>query len=195
VLKALEQTVSRELTKSHPKIPLTFHRSPPTPSQNCGIGILLYAETTHFHRIAASTMLEIPTRLQPGTLPKQEVKARERGIEVVRRLVKQIGFGGVVDEYLADQIVIFMALGTSGANPPVEQGEVNRVQVVEGNGDGSQGEGARRGKRRRSELLVGEVSLHTETAMRIAEIMLGNIVFSTEKVEGGSLIICERKDA
>jgi RNA 3'-terminal phosphate cyclase len=146
-------------------------------------------------------MLEIPTRVQPGTLPKQEVKARERGIEVVSRLVKQIGFGGVVDEYLADQIVIFMALGTSGANPPVarqrgEEGEVDGVQLVDGNGEGRQREGARSRKRRRSEMLVGEVSLHTETAMRIAEIMLGNIVFSTEKVEeGGSFIVCERKDA
>ena len=124
-------------------------------------------------------MVEIPTRIQPGTLPKQEVKARERGTEVVRRLLKQIAFGGVVDEYLADQIVIFMALATSGANPPIaiERGIV----------------GGEEQKKRRCEVLVGEVSLHTETAMRIAEIMLGNIVFSTEKIEGGTVMVCEKK--
>ena len=123
-------------------------------------------------------MLEIPTRIQPGTLAKQEIKARERGAEVARRLLKQIAFGGVVDEYLADQIVIFMALATSGANPP--------IAVERGIGMGGL-------KMRRCEVLVGEVSLHTETAMRIAEIMLGNVIFSTEKVEAGMVMVCEKK--
>jgi RNA 3'-terminal phosphate cyclase len=124
-------------------------------------------------------MLEIPTRIQSGTLAKQEVKARERGMEVVRRLMKQLGYGGIVDEYLADQIVIFMALATSGANPPIaiERGSLGTAE----------------GKKRRSEVLVGHVSLHTETAMRIAEIMLGNIVFSTQKTDDGDVIVCERK--
>jgi hypothetical protein len=47
----------------------------------------------------------------------------------------------------------------------------------------------------RCELLVGAVSLHTQTAMRVAEDMLGNIVFFTEKVQatGKVLIVCERK--
>lgn len=124
-------------------------------------------------------MLEIPTRIQPGTLPKQEVRARERGAEVVRRLLKQIAFGGVVDEYLADQIVIFMALATSGANPPI---------AIERGNVGEEGH-----KKRRCEVLVGEVSLHTETAMRIAEIMLGNVIFSTQKVEAGTVMVCEKK--
>lgn len=125
-------------------------------------------------------MLEIPTRIQPGTLPKQEVKARERGSEVVRRLIKQISFGGVADEYLVDQLVIFMALATSGANPPI---------AIE---QGIEGEGTQR-KKRRCEILVGEVSLHAETAMRIAEMMLGNIIFSTKKVNDGVVIVCEKK--
>jgi RNA 3'-terminal phosphate cyclase len=120
-------------------------------------------------------MLEIPARVQP----KQEVKARERGIEVSRKLLKQLSIGGAVDEYLADQIVIFMALATSGANPPIaiERGTT----------------GEKQGKRK-CQVLVGEVSLHTETAMRIAEMMLDNIVFSTEKVEGGGIMmVCENK--
>ena len=83
-----------------------------------------------------------------------------------------------MDEYLADQIVIFMALATSGANPP--------IAVERGIGMGGL-------KMRRCEVLVGEVSLHTETAMRIAEIMLGNVIFSTEKVEAGMVMVCEKK--
>jgi RNA 3'-terminal phosphate cyclase len=175
----LEETVKKELAKTYPKLPLTFSHSPTYPSPSCGAGILLFARTTLGHRIASSTMLEIPTRIQPGTLAKQEFKARERGMEVVRRLMKQLGYGGVVDEYLADQIVIFMALATSGANPPIaiERGNLGNVE----------------GKKRRNEVLVGHVSLHTETAMRIAETMLGNIVFSTEKMEHGDIILCERK--
>jgi RNA 3'-terminal phosphate cyclase len=141
------------------------------------VGILLYAQTSTGNRIATSTMLEIPTRAQPGTLPKQEVKVRERGAEVVRGLMKQLSFGGAMDEYLADQIVIFMALATSGANPPIaiERG----VEET--------------GKIRRCKVLVGKVSLHTETAMRIAEIMLGNIIFSTEEVDDGVVMVCEKK--
>jgi hypothetical protein len=39
---------------------------------------------------------------------------------------------------------------------------------------------------------VGKVSLHTETAMRIAEIMLGYIVFSTEKVDERVVMVREK---
>jgi RNA 3'-terminal phosphate cyclase len=127
-------------------------------------------------------MLEIPTNIKPGTLAKQEYKARDRGMEVVRRLIKQLAYGGAVDEYLADQIVIFMALATSGIQPPIaiDRGSFGTID----------------GKKRRCEVLVGEVSLHTETAMRIAETMLGNILFSTQKMEDGSVVIvCDRKSA
>ena len=129
-------------------------------------------------------MIEISTRIQPGSLLKQEVKAREKGIQVARRLVQEIEMGGVVNEYLADQIVIFMALATSGINPPIA------VEHKIGGGTiNEEGEG-----KRRCEILVGrEISLHTKTAMRIAEIMLGNVVFSTEKVDEGVLMVCEKK--
>jgi len=141
--------------------------------------MLLYAETSNGHRIASSTVVEIPTRAQPGALSKQEVKARDRGVELVRQVNAQISLGGITDEYLGDQIVIFMALATSGIVPAlaVERG----VTVRDG--------------RRKCELLVGEISLHTETAMRIAEKMLDNIAFSTQKVDGGGVVMtCERKD-
>ena len=165
-------------------MPLIFTRTPPTPSPSCGLGILLYATTSHNHRLATSTLLEIPTRALPGTLSKQEVKARERGIEVARRLLQQIPVSGAVDEHLADQIVIFMALATSGANPPIaiDRGVVQPAEEE--------------GKKRRCEVFVGaDLSLHTETAMRIAEMMLRNIKFSVEKRSegGGMVIVCEKK--
>jgi len=141
--------------------------------------MLLYAETSNGHRIASSTVVEIPTRAQPGALSKQEVKARDRGVDLVSKVNAQISLGGITDEYLADQIVIFMALATSGIAPAlaVEQG----VSVSDG--------------RRKCEVLVGEMSLHTETAMRIAEKMLDNIFFSTKKLDGGGVVMtCERKD-
>lgn len=141
--------------------------------------MLLYAQTSLGHRIASTTMLEIPTRTQQSTLSKAEVKARERGAGVVRKLLQQLALGGAVDEYLADQIVIFMALATGGIDPPI---------AIERALDGIVH------KKRKCEVLVGEISLHTETAMRIAEMMVPRIMFSTKKVEGvGIIMICESK--
>lgn len=126
-------------------------------------------------------MQEMPTRIQPGTLQKQEVIARKRGVEVVERLMGQIEGGGCVDEFLADQIVIFMALAVAGITPRYtnENGEVDGE--VDGEGEG------------RCEVLVGKVSLHCETAMRIAEIMVPEIEFITEKRDGGEVIICQQR--
>ena len=94
---------------------------------------------------------------------------------------KQVSYGGVVDEYLADQLVIFMALATAGVEPPAQEWV-----------DGAEG-ATTKAKKRKCELLVGEVSLHAKTEMKIAEIILANIVFSIQKRENGSVIICERK--
>ena len=168
-----------ELKKTHPEIQLNLTRSSATSSPACGVGVLLFAETSKGNRIAACSMLEVPSCVRPNALSKSEVKARKRGVEVVGRLLKQISLGGAVDEYLADQLIIFMALATSGANPQIaiERGLTEKSQT-----------------KRRCEVLVGEVSLHTETAMRIAEMMLRNIVFSTEKVAGGGImVVCERE--
>ena len=50
----------------------------------------------------------------------------------------------------------------------------------------------RRSLRRRSEVLVGEISSHALTAMKLAEDMLGNISFSTKLcANGGHVLICE----
>lgn len=165
------------LSKANINIQPTFLYHPPTPSEICGLGILLYGVTSNGHRIAATSMLKIPPQADDRTLLDQ---IRTVGDEVVRKFAKQLGYGGVVDGYLADQLVIFMALGSSGVGPS-ELMEVDSVSLETK-------------ETSRSEILVGEVSLHTQSAMRVAEVMLRNIVFSTETIEGvGSVIICERK--
>jgi RNA 3'-terminal phosphate cyclase (ATP) len=179
VSTALTKAVTAEIKKKSPQIPLKFICNSPTPASAPGIGMLLYAETANNHRIASSTLVEIPSRAQPGSLSKQEVKARDRGVDLVRRVSEQIALGGITDEYLTDQIVIFMALATSGTIPALA--EERGITAGEG--------------RRKCEVLVGEVSLHTETAMRIAEKMLDNIAFTTQKADGGGIIMrCKRKD-
>ena len=103
-------------------------------------------------------------------------QANLKGIDVVRKLAAQLAHGGLVDSFLADQIVIFMALASSGIDPAYG----NNRDLAEG--------------RRRCEVLVGEVTPHTLAAMKIAEAMLEDIEFSIERIEGvGAVIICDTK--
>lgn len=122
-------------------------------------------------------MLEIPLQAEEETLLEQ---VKTQGVEVVRTLTKQLANEGVVDEYLADQIIIFMALASSRvAFSGVSKG--NKMEY------GTQ-------RRGRCEILVGEVSFHAQCAMRIAEIMLRDIVFSTVKLDtGGVVITCAKR--
>ena len=137
----------------------------------------MYAETSNGHRIAATKMLEIPLQAEEETLLDQ---VKTQGVEVVRTLTKQLAHGGVVDEYLADQIIIFMALASSS----VGSSGVRKGDKME---EGTQG-------RSGCEILVGEVSFHAQCAMRIAEIMLRDIVFSTVKLDrGGVVITCAKR--
>jgi RNA 3'-terminal phosphate cyclase len=168
----MEQAVKQKLKVIDSNIVPTFIHSPPHPSGNGGLGILLYAETSYGHSISASTMLEVPSTSREETLVHQ---AKLKGARVVGKLEKQLTHGGLVDGFLADQIVIFMALATSGFEPSYR----SKMDITE--------------ERRRCEVLVGKVSLHTLTAMKIAETMLGNIAFSTEKRGGiGMVLVCEK---
>ena len=144
------------------------------PSETAGLGILLYAETSNSHRIAATTMLEITSEVEEATL-FDEIKTR--GVEVVRKLNKQLVQGGVVDEHLIDQIIIFMALACSGISP---FGVIARDTAEDTSS--------------RCEILVGEVSSHTQAAMRIAQIILRDIAFSIKRLENDKIIItCTKK--
>lgn len=131
-------------------------------------GILIFAETSESHRIAASIVFDTPTDEEISMVEF----ARLKGKEVVRKLAKELDPPRVVDEYLLDQLVIFMALATSGREPRSTRPS--------------------RRRERRCEILIGQMSTHAETAIRIAEIMLGNIRFRTEHRQGvGLALVCE----
>jgi len=90
-----------------------------------------------------------------------------------------------VDEFLADQIVVFMALAVAGiTSRGMGIGTVDETAAVENGDDRVVG---------RCEVLVGKVSLHAETAMRVAEVMVPALEFITEDRDGGEVIICQRK--
>ena len=133
-------------------------------------GILIFAETPEFHRIAASIVFDTPTDMEISSMIQL---TRLKGKEIVQKLAKELDPPRVVDEYLLDQLVIFMALATSGRDP-------RRIPLRPGGG-------------RRCEILIGQMSTHAKTATRIAEIMLGNIIFRTEYSEGiGLALVCEQ---
>jgi RNA 3'-terminal phosphate cyclase (ATP) len=170
---ALQFGIKGQLAAQNIRVMPTFIQTPITPSKSGGIGILLFAETTNHHRIAASTILKIH---KTSSVQEQLKCATLQGQQVATRLAEQLANGGVVDEYLADQLIIFMALATSGIQPSTS---LDNDEILEYG---------------RCEILTGRPSLHTVTAMRIAETMLGNIIFSTRTISGiGETIVCERK--
>jgi len=166
-----------ELVKTGINAPIAFIDTPNAVANSSKLGLLLYAQTTKGHRIAATIEFEVP-----------QVKSAEHfgqvklcGREIVTELEAELAHGGVVDQYLADQIVIFMALATSSI-----------PNWYKYRGAKKQRDGTCTARRR--ELLTGPLSLHTKTAMNIAEKMVGDIIFSTRRHEGGGIIVtCDKK--
>lgn len=87
-------------------------------------------------------------------------EAKSKGIQVVQNLEEQLSHGGAVHTYLTDQIVIFMALATSGYK------QSSSCEPCPDNG--------------RCGVSVGKVSLHTTTAIKVAERLLPDIMFSIQ---------------
>jgi RNA 3'-terminal phosphate cyclase (ATP) len=102
-----------------------------------GLGILVIAKTTTGCRLAGSA------------LSSPEKKAGDVGIEAAEELWSTLKDGGCVDEWLQDQLVIFMALA------------------------GGQ-----------SEMLTGSLTMHTQTAIWIAEELSG-VKFEVERLSEG----------
>ena len=103
---------------------------------------------------------------------------RKSCLKLVTRFLKDLRRGGLVDENLVDQLVIFMALATSGFGP---SGQCN--------GSGLSSPGICR-------IFVGNISTHARTAMIIAEKILGNIRFLIESIgDIGEAITCQKKGA
>jgi RNA 3'-terminal phosphate cyclase len=157
----LVESIRHALNTENLKAKITFVDSPAAECDTNATGILLFAETSKQHRIAASVVFD------------NTKQAHAKAVEVVQKLSAQLTNGGIVDEYMLDQIVVFMALATGG----VEPNRTNQDDM----------------ERRQCEILVGKISLHAQTAMRISEIMMGNIIFRTENIEGGVAVVCETR--
>lgn len=105
-----------------PKVEIIYE----TEAIGSGCGILLVATTTTGCRLAGSAL---------GVIKKRATKV---GAEAAQELVATLNDGGCVDDWLQDQLILFMALA-SGT----------------------------------SELLTGSMTLHTKTAIWLAEELAG----------------------
>ncbi|KAL5511420.1 hypothetical protein ACEPAH_4636 [Sanghuangporus vaninii] len=96
--------------------------------------------------------------LAGSALGSRGVRAAQTGKEAARELVRQLQEGGCVDEWLQDQMIVFLALAKG-----------------------------------RSVVRTGRVTLHTRTAIWVAERLTGAKFEFKENVDGTehSLIICE----
>ncbi|KAI8998900.1 RNA 3'-terminal phosphate cyclase [Trametes punicea] len=118
-------------------------REKPTNAVGSGSGIVLWAETEDGSVIAGSASG------RKGTEPAQV------GRDAARELVSNLAHGGCVDEYMQDQMIIFLALAHG-----------------------------------RSRVKTGPLTLHTRTAIWVAE-QFSEARFRVEESEKGAVIECE----
>jgi RNA 3'-terminal phosphate cyclase len=165
---ALKDAVQRELNKFYPNIPISFLDRGSIPLNSKKVGVLLYAETIEGYRIAATVEFE-DSDLE---LSNFEERVTYHGSKLVRKLRIELAHKGVVDEHLADQLILIMALATS--RDTSAHGAVGRQKCT---------------------ILTGPLSLHTLTAMKISETLLGDIEFLAEDRSDRSLVvICKRRE-
>ncbi|KZP29915.1 RNA 3'-terminal phosphate cyclase [Athelia psychrophila] len=108
-----------------------------------GGGVVLWAETSTGCRIGGTAVSE------------KKREASEVGLEAARELATNLAHGGCVDEYLQDQIIIFMALA---------QGT--------------------------STVRTGPVTLHTKTAIWVAELLTDAKFEIQDNTDGSMTITC-----
>ena len=119
-----------------------------------GSGIMIIAQPMN----QSYQTLSCPSLAASG-LGDRKVNPNETGSDVAKELVQCIASGGVVDKWMSDQLIPFMALA---------------------NGE--------------SQVLVGELTLHTQTAMHVAEQMTNfNCKFHVQRLDGDSRDCNEHK--
>jgi len=166
----LKDSVQTELKALYPNIPIVFSEKVRAAWNGNKVGFLLYAETTDGYRIASTAEFEAP---EPE-LNNYVHTVKNYGIETVQKLRLELRHKGVVDEHLADQLVIFMALATSTA-ARLEWEKENLSQ-------------------QKCTISTGPLTSHTITAIRLSEAMLGDINFTIRPRCGrGFIVTCERK--
>ncbi|EIW60648.1 RNA 3'-terminal phosphate cyclase [Trametes versicolor FP-101664 SS1] len=118
-------------------------REKPSDAFGSGSGVVLWAETENGCILAGSA------------LGSKRIDPAQVGRDAARELAANLAHGGCVDEYLQDQMIIFMALA--------------------------------RGK---SKVKTGPLTLHTRTALWVAE-QLTDAKFSIEELEDSIVVECE----
>ncbi|KAI0332099.1 RNA 3'-terminal phosphate cyclase [Cubamyces sp. BRFM 1775] len=118
-------------------------REKPSDAVGSGSGIVLWAETENGCVIAGSALG------RKGTEPARV------GSDAAKELVSNLAHGGCVDEYMQDQMIVFLALASG-----------------------------------RSRVKCGPLTLHTRTAIWVAEQMT-EAKFNVEETEGFAMIECE----
>ena len=118
-----------------------------------GSGIMIIAQPMN----QSYQTLPCPSLAASG-LGDRKVNPNETGSDVAKELVQCIASGGVVDKWMSDQLIPFMALA-----------------------DGE------------SQMLIGELTLHTQTAMHVAEQIMTNCKFHVQRLDGDSRDCNEHK--
>ncbi|XP_038069258.1 RNA 3'-terminal phosphate cyclase-like [Patiria miniata] len=103
IAKSMADTASSIISSRFPSIPVHVKAVQEASAVGNGCGIIVVADTSTGCKLAGST------------LGKKGVPAEQVGKEAAEMLLRNLDHGGCVDEYLQDQLIIFMALasGTS----------------------------------------------------------------------------------
>ena len=109
-----------------------------------------------------------------SALGNRKIPPVQTGVNAARELIDCIASGGCVDRWLQDQLIPFMALADGRSF-----GKDNC-----GDNDGNYGSSGdkKSGSIQMSEVMVGELTLHTQTAMKVAEWMTG-CKFEVERLD------------
>jgi RNA 3'-terminal phosphate cyclase (ATP) len=127
-----------------------------THEKNClgsGSGIIIIALPSSKNDSPNEGKMHLP--LAASALGNRKVPPLQSGMNAASELVECISSGGCVDRWLQDQLIPFMALAGSNSD----------------------------NDKRKSEILVGELTLHTQTAIAVAEWVTG-CKFEIERMTG-----------
>lgn len=138
IAKDMAKSASKVLRESYPHIEPAMEMVQESSAVGNGSGILIVAETSTGCLLAGSA------------LGDRKKRSKETGQEAAIELLETLKDGGCVDEWLQDQILIYMALAKGT-----------------------------------SRVLTGSLTLHTQTAMWIAETLTGVKFTVTKMCDGG----------
>jgi RNA 3'-terminal phosphate cyclase (ATP) len=132
-----QQPQKQQQRQQGPSVDIVLDIVTETHAVGSGLGILIVATTTTGCRLAGSALSD----------PTRKTKAADVGRAAAQELVDALKDGGCVDEWLQDQLILYMALA-----------------------DGI------------SEIKTGSLTLHTQTAIQVAQVFCGTACFEIHKL-------------